>query len=434
MTFPWMRGVLAAAGVLAVTACSDVTGGGDPPDADVPSNVAVQVYVDTDYSGTLNDGDDRPLNVPVRLVATSAGGAVVEDTTDWQGIARMQVAPGTYEVILPQPRSDWTRTEPLQVTVSAPREGAELQASVRFIRLPGAVAGAAYRDDNLNNRRDAGEPGAAGVSVKAYTDQALTRLVRETTVAADGSYALYPMPPGVPYYVKFDDPGPGLRFEKSLHYPVYIAVGDTTRISVRYAGGPVESIASAKQKPVGTVVTVEGVALTRTWSFTCVTGYVQDSTAGIQADANCGGMHGGGDSPGSPMRITGRLYSVNGEIGVGRSIVQSAASWPAPAPTRLITGAEAAARTYEGSHVRIDSLRVVSVHDAPGGSSPWNFDVRVQAPDGTLMYVRVRNGDNAGLYRNQFVPGFTFDARGPIGSHDGTPHIWLNSSYDMFPR
>src|SRR5688500_7437374 len=162
MTFPWMRGVLAAAGVLAVTACSDLMGGSDP------STVEVQLYVDHDYSGSITAGDFAPPYITVALVADSGAAPAAEGLTDEQGIVHLEVAPGTYTVVVTGLGGETTRMDPAQATVRAPRKGARLQVLLRFFVLPGTLSGFAYRDDNLNNRRDAGEPGAAGASVKVY--------------------------------------------------------------------------------------------------------------------------------------------------------------------------------------------------------------------------------------------------------------------------
>jgi DNA/RNA endonuclease YhcR with UshA esterase domain len=197
------------------------------------------------------------------------------------------------------------------------------------------------------------------------------------------------------------------------------------------AGIPVQTIASVKTQPIGTRVTVAGVATvgaSATAPFGARTFYIQDATSGAMiffSPSASAVVVNAGDS----VRVSGVVNAFSGEFEVDTAQVttlRTGATIPAP---RVVTGAQIAARTFEGELVRTNDVEIVTVPTGTGTT----FTVVARAADGTEFQVRIANA-NTGITRSNFTVGARYDLIGILGSFNGTAQLKPRTTADIIPR
>jgi DNA/RNA endonuclease YhcR with UshA esterase domain len=178
-------------------------------------------------------------------------------------------------------------------------------------------------------------------------------------------------------------------------------------------------------------VTVEGVVTVGTGvlgTTTTTSFYVQDATGGIMAFAPTGTVV----TAGQRVRVTGVLGHFNRELQVGisasRAVVEVVGTGTVPS-ARVVTGAQVAARTFEGQLARVENVEVVTVAGGTGAA----FDVDVRDPAGTTFRVRV-SGAGTEVTRANFTVGQRYDMTGLLGSFTDIPQLKLRSAADVVLR
>jgi hypothetical protein len=402
-------GLFLAAALLAA-GCQESTG-----PAGEPTDLTVRVYVDADGSGHFNTGDAPVQGVTV--TATGEDGTTATAQTDAQGAAVFTgLGAGTYTLSMtgttPAGAVLTTASQPLFTASSLGGEGS---AEFRFAYFPGSVNGVLYRDENGNNTfESATDYAAPGVGVQLFAGTTATGTpVATTTTTASGGFSFAGVRPGT-YTVRFDVPA-GVTVVGGTTQQVTVAPSTPATLQARFTGNLVIPIAQAKARPVGSSVTVEGVATTTLGEFTSTgtpaTGniYVQDASGGVQV---FGIPVSQGLVPGDSVRVTGTVGTFSGETQITTPglTVTRLGTGTVPAP-RLLTGAQFAARTGEGQLVRVNELTVTAVGAQSTPTS--SFNVTVRAADGTVFTVRVEGRTN--VERTAFLVGETYNITG-IGS------------------
>ena len=197
------------------------------------------------------------------------------------------------------------------------------------------------------------------------------------------------------------------------------------------------SIAAAKQEQAGDTVVVEGVVTAPVGIFGAATGtstnaYISDGTAGTQIFGVPANVT---LDIGDVVRVRGIVSVFSGETQIARfsstSLLEitELGTGPAPTPVR-VTGAQVAARTFEGSLVRVDSVVVVSVvpPTASGG-----YNVTVRAPDGTEFVVR-NDRTAVGVPVAVWSVGQVYDVTGILSAFNSAPQLKVRGPADVIQR
>jgi predicted extracellular nuclease len=398
---------LALAAALFAAGCDESTG-----PAGAPTDLTVRVYVDADGSGTFNAGDAPVAGATV--TATGEDGAAVTAQTDAQGSAVFTGLPaGTYALTMtgatPAGAVLTTATRPLVTATSA---GGAAAAEFRFAYFPGSVNGVLYRDENGNGTFEAANDfPAPGIAVQLFAGTSATGTpVATTNTTAAGAFSFGGVRPGT-YTVHFDVPA-GVTVVGGTNQQVTVAANAPATLQARFTGNLVVPVATAKARPVGSNVTVEGVVTTTLGDFTASGTpqvgnlYVQDASAGIQV---FGIPLTQGLVPGDSVRITGTVATFSGETQISNPGVVAVKLGTGTVPTpRLLTGTQLASRTAEGSLVRVNELTVTAVGAQATATS--SFNVTVTAADGTVFTVRVEG--RTPVERPMFTVGETYNIVG----------------------
>lgn len=423
---PIPRRLLAVAAVALLAAgCSDTTGSDG-----TPSTLVARAYVDTDGSGAFNTGDAPIAGAQITLLARDGSGPL-QATTGADGSATFQgVRPGTYELSFTgnAPAGSVLASAVTPVVV-APVDGGQVGAEFRFAFRPGSLSGVVFRDENGNGTFDAGtDTPAPGVPVRLYAGGAAGGDPVATTVTADnGSYSFTGVRPGA--YTLELVPGPAMQFVGGSARQVTVAPDGATSVPVRFTGQLLVSIAAAKQRPVGATVVVDGVVTANQGVFGPTAIYIQDPTSGIQVfriPASVTGL-----VEGDSVRVTGGLRLFSGEAQVdttnGGAITVEKLGTVAPKTPRVVTGAQIAARTFEGQLARVNGVQVTAVS---GTAASTSYNVTVRAPDGTVFTVRVAAAGVA-IPQPTFVVGQSYNIVGVLGSFNGAAQLKPRSLADV---
>ncbi len=186
------------------------------------------------------------------------------------------------------------------------------------------------------------------------------------------------------------------------------------------------TIAQVRAEPLGTEVSVVGVVTVAQGTFGTSNVYLQDRTGGIQV---FGLPTDAAVALADSVQITGTLGAFRGELQITSPEVTRLGTGTAPAPLE-ITGAQLAARTFEGQLARINGAVITSVGAQSQPTSSYN--VTATAPDGTSFTIRVEGRTN--LERDAFTVGATYDVIGVLGSFDGAAQIKPRGTTDLIAR
>jgi DNA/RNA endonuclease YhcR with UshA esterase domain len=197
------------------------------------------------------------------------------------------------------------------------------------------------------------------------------------------------------------------------------------------------SIAAAKQETAGDTVVVEGVVTAPIGIFGAASGtstnaYISDGTAGIQIFGVPSNVT---LDVGDIVRVRGVLGAFSGEQQIARFSstellqITELGTGAAPAPVR-VTGAQVAARTFEGQLVRLDSVVVLSVGTVSGSGG---YNVTVRAADGTEVVVR---NDRAavGVPVATWSVGAVYDVIGVLSAFNSAPQLKVRGPSDVIAR
>jgi uncharacterized repeat protein (TIGR01451 family) len=217
----------------------------------LPSSIRGFVYVDANNNGLKEGGEAKIFNVLVTLTGTDDRGASVSipGRTDLTGHYSFDnLRPGTYSVTETQPRSVLDGRD----TVGTPAFGATATTNDKFtgFKLPdGSVTdgnnfgelplgtqidGYVYVDANSNGRKDPGEKGIGGVTVRLVGTDDLGHAVRKNVVTdSAGRYRFLQLRPGT-YSVNEIQPSTFVDGIESLGSLGGVAKNDSFRsVSVR---------------------------------------------------------------------------------------------------------------------------------------------------------------------------------------------------------
>ncbi len=170
-----------------------------------PASLAGRVHLDANGDCTYNPGEQLLSGVTIRLL-DAAGQEVARTTTDSAGRYKFEgLPPGTYTVIETQPEGYFSGTaKPGSaggVKESPDRIGnitlgsGEVAVDYDFCEKPPAeISGYVYVDQNINQRRDAGEAPIGGVRVDLL--DAAGKIVATTTTDSSGFYRFSFLPKG----------------------------------------------------------------------------------------------------------------------------------------------------------------------------------------------------------------------------------------------
>jgi predicted extracellular nuclease len=416
-------GLLLAAALFA-GACDEATG----PDG-APTDLTVRVYVDADGSGTFNTGDAPVAGATVTATGQDgeAGGAV---QTDAQGVATFSgLRPGSYALTLtganPAGAVLTTATAPV---FTATAQGGTGAAEFRFAYFPNTVNGVLYRDENGNGTFDAGaDLPAPGVTVHLFAgttaagDPAFT-----TQTSATGSFSFTGVRPGT-YTLRIVAPQ-GVTIVDGADRTISVpAQTPPVNVAIRFTGNLRVPIATARVRPVGSTVTVEGVVTAGRGQILPRNFYLQDASGGLQVFLPTA-------SPAQPVvgdsvRVTGPMAVFNGEQQIsGTAItVEALGKGTVPAP-RNLNAAAVLDSLVEGQLVRVDSLEVISI--APTGGPPaTGANVNVRTPQGNEFQLRLDNLANVPVAT--FEVGRVYTVTGVMGSRNNVPQLKPRTTADV---
>jgi uncharacterized protein len=197
-------------------------------------------------------------------------------------------------------------------------------------------------------------------------------------------------------------------------------------------------IATARTLAVGAPVTVLGNITAPPGVFNGATPtansevWVQDASGGIAVFSVP-------TADSSTFRLGDRI-EVSGQIGTFSGQLQIVATPPNPRPIvvkkfgntiivpKVITGAQANARTDEGQLVQLTGLTVTAV----GGGTSNAFNVTTTAPDGQTIVIRI-NGLATGLARSNFTVGNAYDVTGILTQFNGAAQLKPRFRTDVQP-
>jgi predicted extracellular nuclease len=410
-------GLLLAAALFAA-ACDEATG----PDG-APTDLTVRVYVDTDGSGTFNAGD-APVAGATVTAAGQDGEAGGTAQTDAQGVASFPgLPPGSYALTLananPAGAVLTTATAPV---FTATAQGGTATAEFRFAYFPNAVNGVLYRDENGNGTFDAGTDLAApGVTVQLFAGTTATGTPAFITqTSATGSFSFTGVRPGT-YTLRIVAPQGVTIVEGTDRTLTVPAQAPAVNVAIRFTGNLRVPIATARVRPVGSTVTVEGVVTAGRGQVLARNFYLQDASGGLQVFLPTA-------SPAQPVvgdsvRVTGPMAVFNGEQQISGSAitVEALGTGTVPAP-RNLNAAAVLDSLVEGQLVRVDSLEVISITGTGGPpatgvvtATPGTFSSQyfyIQDRTGGLLVYRFRAGTTVNLGDSVSVSGAI---RNPFG-------------------
>jgi DNA/RNA endonuclease YhcR with UshA esterase domain len=193
------------------------------------------------------------------------------------------------------------------------------------------------------------------------------------------------------------------------------------------------SIAAAEQAALGDTVTVEGIVIAPVGPFGTSHAYIYDGTGGIL-------IFGVPTSEitlqlGDVIRVTGLAAVFSGERQIARfsssSLLQieRVGTSPLPAP-RPVSGADIAARTYEGELVLLAGATVIAVGTV---SSAGGYNVTMLAADGTELIVR-HDRAAVGVPVETFVIGSVYDIIGIPAAFNSVPQLKFRGPADVVRR
>jgi len=181
----------------------------------VPASITGVAYLDDNFSGKQEKGEDVVSGLQVALLDENGEKLVVDRTTAKGQYVFEGLNPGTYSMRLEAKRGyAFTKlgegnyfvnigdgkgqTEPFVVAMGAQITGMDIGQI-----LPGTVQGSVFADANDNGLQDAGETGFTGTVVRLMSEEGEHFAA---TIEGDGAFCFDAVMPGR-YYLQYDFPG-----------------------------------------------------------------------------------------------------------------------------------------------------------------------------------------------------------------------------------
>ncbi|TVP74297.1 MAG: hypothetical protein EA352_10995 [Gemmatimonadales bacterium] len=410
---------IAALAALLLTACSDPA----IPDG-TPGDVEARVFVDVGGTGAFEPGVDQPLGGISLELQAPAGEVVASGTTDDEGLVRFaDVRPGGYTLVhegsVPQGA---VLASSRRATVSVPSQGGTLTPQIRYVLNPGSLTGVVYRDDTESGDFDAdGDFPGQGVGIALYrgTDTS-GEPAFETSTDASGSFGFDRLRPGT--WTAVIDLPPPLELVGPVEREVQVEAESETRLDILFEGSVLIDIAEARELPVGTVVTVQGVVTLRQGAWGANELHIQDSSGGI--DLFLGGTGVSGLEAGDSVQVTGPLGEFNDLLQIdGPTSVEVLGTGTVPEP-RFVSGEEMLARTFEG---QVATLGIITVEDIEVQRFD-NHNVAARTADGSLVEIRVDSRADVGS--DDWTVGEQYEVSGVLRVRNGVPRLQVRSPED----
>jgi hypothetical protein len=432
-----LRRILTAGIVLAplfLSACddNDTTG----PNG-TPGTVSVRAYVDSDGSGTFNEGDIAIAGQPITLIVPDE--SAEQATTDAEGVATFTaVTPGSYTVqfsgVVPDGAVLATASRPVIVV---PFLGGTVSGQFRYVFNPGSITGVLFRDNNSNTTFDAGDTPAPGTEVLLFAGTDTTGVVLNAdTTDANGAFS-FPVVRAGDYTLLFHA-FPTITLVGGNAQPVTVVTQQTTDVPVRFTGSLLSTIAQVRATPTAppTTVAFEGVATVAQNTFASPVGggatsqqvYVQDATAGIlvfglPVAANI--------AIGDSVRVIGTRAVFSGEAQVTNPTVTKLGS-VTPRAARAVSVAQVLAGQFMGELITVPNLLVRSVGTVSGTTGSYNVNVQGATAADTFQ-VRIPSS-NTGIPASTWVVGQRYDVTGDLGVFNTLPNLKPRSLADVKVR
>jgi len=181
----------------------------------------------------------------------------------------------------------------------------------------------------------------------------------------------------------------------------------------------------------GNVVLIEGVITVAQGTYRTDNAYLQDTSSGVQLFNLPTTL---GLAVGDSVRVAGIMGAFAGE----REILRFTTTTPpvvfrlgagTAATPRTVTGAEIAARTFEGQLVTVTNATLTST--VPGGTTGYNLTF---SAGGTSFTVRIETPVVASVPRSFWTQNTTYASiTGALGSFNGAAQLKPRSAADIVP-
>ncbi len=379
------------------------------------SSLNVRVYVDADGSGKYESGED--VAIQGATVTASGDDGDVTAMTDADGLATLQLSPGSYTLSLtatvPGGAVLATATNP---TVVASFQGGTIAAEFRYSNLPGVLSGVIFRDDNANGSYDPGDDGIAeGVELTLLAGAPPGGDTVATTItAADGTFSFAGLRPGS--YTLEVTPLGTMQVVGGTTIAVTVQADVPTSLPVEFTGNLIITIAEARASAEGTVIAIEGVI---TWQaqWDASIYFLQDATGGISAFDGSDPALQIGDS----VRVVGARGSFRSEVQIS----------PSSAPQVLGNVGEPAIRPVNATYINAGLFQgeLVTITGTVDSLNVDGFDNQtVFLTDEEGVTFNVFGDARNGMASTDWTVSQTVDIVGVLGTDDrNTPAARLET-------
>jgi hypothetical protein len=373
-----------------------------------PSSLAVRAYVDADGSGAFDAGSDVPIT---GATITLDGATDLSATTGADGVATFaDVPPGAYQATLSGTVPEGAvLSSAVTVTVTAPFQGAELDAEFRFAFQPGTISGVLFRDDDMSGDFDpAFDTPAAGVPVALVSG---SDTLQTTATDGEGGFVFTGVRPGD--YTVVVTPFETIEIVGGNEIPVTVGASGTVTALVQFTGNLVIPVADARDAQ-GSIVTVEAV-VTFAPSYSTSTAFFQDGTGGMSVfDFDLSTLAGRDLMIGDSIRITGLSTSFRSEVQLNDIGALEILATVAEPDARSVAAADINAATFAGELVTIDGT-VLSVDTLSFGNQ------YVLLEDAAADTFAVFGDSRTGVTTASWEAGQTYAVTGVLGTDDRDP-------------
>lgn len=430
--------VLALAGAIMLATAAGCNEAAAP--RGTPGTVVVTAFVDQDASGGVTAGDQLLPGVVIALFRTSDSTEVTRGTTDASGrVAFPDIAPGSYRA-----RAVSGLPEGAEI-VSNPRPSAVIgfrgdtaRVEFRLTYFPGSVSGRLYRNDDGQPGFDpAGDTPGGNVMVIISRDTGGTvpgPAIDTVITDLQGLYEFNTLAPGS-YWLTFDNPGALDYGAEGQTRRVVVSSRTAVTYDVTFTGSFVIPIATARTRPMGSIVTVQGNITVPPARFSAPTAnsevWIQDATGGI-AVFSIPGSQAATYPLGQRVEVTGQISAFNGQRQIsaptGGTLQVTPVAGGAIVAPRVITVAQARALTFEGQLVAIGDLEVVVV-PTTGSTTAYNITAIAPGTTDTIQF-RVPHA-SVGIPRSRFAVGQRISIIGIMSQFNGTPQIKVRYPDDV---
>ena len=373
-----------------------------------PSSLAVRAYVDADGDGAFDVASDVPIT---GATVSLAGATDLSATTGADGVATFaEVPPGAYQATLSGTVPEGAvLSSAVTVTVTAPFQGADLDAEFRFAFQPGTISGVLFRDDDMSGDFDpAFDTPAAGVPVALVSG---SDTLQTTATDGEGGFVFTGVRPGD--YTVVVTPFETIEIVGGNEIPVTVGASATVTAQVQFTGNLVIPVADARDAQ-GSVVTVEAV-VTFAPSYSTSTAFFQDETGGMSVfEFDLSTLAGRDLMIGDSIRITGLSTSFRSEVQLNDITALEILATVAEPDARSVTATDINAATFAGELVTIDGT-VLTVDTLSFGNQ------YVLLEDAAADTFAVFGDSRTGVTTASWEAGQTYAVTGVLGTDDRDP-------------